>query len=158
MSYLRRTSTGLNDISWNDDIIISSSLSDSSTIVPSMQLINSIYNELTQRIDSLSAKHNFFISIDETDTIANVFDKCYNNCVSSMTIMLPCRINWMSSSFPSYSAGMILYAIKYREGSDYTYGISVFLADDDNPNIGIAYLYNVPGDTSITEMDYKRLV
>lgn len=128
MSYLQRTSTGLNDITWGN--------------LPS----------------NIFTIPKTVISINQDMTIAELYTEIAKYQIFDKISTIPVLFNFANGVVPSWGIGPIINFNKYPNTTPNPYFFSAMIADDSNIDVGIAYLYSADGSASMYNTKYKRLL
>ena len=132
MSYLKRSSEGINDISWDTSLTISSTLSNSSTEVPSMALLKQLYDELNNKINTnntniLNRLKNYLSLVHDTNGYSNTVPN--NSDMQSQTYTVPgtysCGSNAAAQTLKNLPTGgnaFMLWVFNPLGRSSYTNG------------------------------------
>ena len=129
MSYLQRTSTGLNDIAWGN--------------LPS----------------NVFTIPKTVIYINQDMTIAELYTEIAEYQIFDKISTIPVLFNFANGVVPSWGIGPIINFNKYSNTTpNHTYFFTAMIADDDNIDVGIAYLYSADGSASMYDTKYKRLL
>lgn len=128
MSYLQRTSTGLNDITWGN-------------------LPSNIFTIPRGTYD-----------IQKDTTIAELYNELTDRQIFTIISGIPITFSFTNGVIPSWGRGLIIQFIKYPNATPNPYYFSAIISDDDSMNVGIAYLSSTDGTALMYDTQYKRLV